>query len=57
MYNIRLHKCICVCARVCSEWRSPSRAPTLDSPTTWSSLKSESNGPMAPSFMTSVHLW
>lgn len=57
MYNIRLHKYISVCVRVCSEWRSPSWAPTLDSPTTWLSLKSESSGPVTPSIMTSVHLW
>lgn len=57
MYNIRLHNSIYVCVRACSEWRSPSWAPTLDSLTTWLSLKSESSGPAAPSFMTSVHLW
>lgn len=38
MHNIRLHKYISVCVRVCSEWQSPSWVPTLDFPTTWLSL-------------------
>lgn len=46
MYNIRLHKYICVCVRVRSEWQSPSWAPTLDSHTTWLSLSRVN--PVAP---------